>query len=224
MLINKFRIMKSGNFHPVRPAPKRPGVDLRRTMQRDLEACLVMALLLVIGLFIFFPRFSQPIHEIPPQPYFVLTVESIPATRQHQKPPPLRPAVPIEAEEDLILDDIEVEMLEFNEYNPTPPAPEFYMGSGKGVSIGPKLIKQVFPVFTEKEKKKRLRGRIDLSVLVDVRGRVKDVKVINNTTNNAEIENAAVDAAYKCLYISARLGNIPVEAWTMLMLTIDFSK
>ncbi len=90
------------------------------------EASLCASLSLAILLFLFFPRFT-PKFSIAATSQEIVQMEEVEQTRQDLRaPPPPRPAIPIEAPADEVLEDVELassEMIAAEDVAPPPPQP-----------------------------------------------------------------------------------------------------
>ena len=79
-------------------------------------------------------------------------------------------------------------------------------------------------VLSEKDKKKGIKGSVEVSVDVDPNGKVVNVVVLKTDINNQDVLKAVVEAAYKCLFIPARRGQKNVQEKYPFKYDIDFSK
>lgn len=106
---------------------KNPKVDLKRKYQRVWEISLIIALLLLIVSFKFFPEWETATGPIE-GPQELINVEDVEATKHESAPPPPpKPPIPIEAPTDDILDeDIEISATDLDvdaEVTGPPPPP-----------------------------------------------------------------------------------------------------
>jgi TonB family protein len=86
-------------------------------------------------------------------------------------------------------------------------------GPGIGLDIQPVPVWEVIPEYPERERKRGIRGLIELEVRVDVQGRVDSVRVSKNETSNGALENAAVRAARQSRYLPVEINGRPVACW-----------
>ncbi|UCE05838.1 MAG: energy transducer TonB [bacterium] len=196
----------------------------RDQYQVILEKSTILALVLVIILFVLFPkiRVGKPIKV--EGIGTVLTVEDIPITRQGtpRKPPP-RPVVPIPSEDDLIPDDVTIEDTELTYES-------FSLSSGSGVPLGqinifqPRPIFEVIPEYSEDLQKKGIEGVVKLHLHIDRTGRVINVVVLENTTGSSVCANAAKEAAMKGRYIPAKKDGKPTDLWISRTYTFGLQK
>ena len=139
-------------------------------------------------------------------------IENIPITRQgvKRKAPP-RPVVPIPVEEPSIPEDLTIEPTELNfEASPLSNMPE---GDGFFTVTPPRPIADVFPEYPATEKEKGVEGEIELSLLVDEKGKVKNVHVVKNSTNSKICEESALKAAYQTQFIPAKQNKKYIAVW-----------
>ena len=135
---------------------------------------------------------------------------------------PEKPAVPIEAETEEMAEDITIDF-EYISFSDLPPMP----GNVRGVpdvTIGPRIIKQVVPSISSKDKKNGVKGSINISVLVDHTGKVIDVIILESTIEILDVKKAVVAAAYRCFFIPARRGARNVKDRSFIKYDIDFSR
>jgi protein TonB len=107
---------------------KNPDVDLKLNYRKVLETSLLASLMILILMFFSFKQFES-ITQLPESPDIQIEVIDIPPTEQISKPPPpSRPSIPVEAEDDELLDDVTIEDTEIifdaPEDAPPPPPPE----------------------------------------------------------------------------------------------------
>jgi TonB family protein len=196
----------------------------RDQYQIILEKSTALALVLVIILFVLFPKIKVGKTIMVEGIGTVLTVEDIPITRQGtpRKPPP-RPVVPIPSEDDLIPDDVTIEDTELTYES-------FSLSSGTGVPLGqinifqPRPIFEVIPEYSEDLQKKGIEGAVKLHLHIDRTGRVINVVVLENTTGSSVCANAAKEAALKGRYIPAKKDGKPTDLWISRTYTFGLQK
>ncbi len=189
-----------------------------------LEKSTILALILVIILFIIFPKIKvgKPIKT--PGIGTALTLEDIPITKQGtlRKPPP-RPVVPIPSEDDLIPDDVTIEDTELT-------FETFAQSSGSGALLGeinifqPRPIFEVIPEYSEDLQKKGIEGLVKLHLHIDQTGNVIDVVILENTTGSPVCARAAKEAALKGRYIPAKKNDKPTDIWIARTYTFGLQK
>lgn len=236
-MIANNRVDEGGAFVIIRRAPRHKAVDFEWQAQKYLEYAFALTLGFFMMLALLFPVFEREQYVPEVTPDMVFDATTVPITEQSggggQPTPPDKPAIPIEAEVETIAEDVTIEPTEYSLADlstlPGPPGPP---GSGRGtepgsesggVSVGPRLIKEVFPMVSQRVKGKGVRGEIEMREKIDEYGKVVDVEILKNTTNSAEIAQAAVEAAFRCAYIPAMSGKKPIMVWTIRKLRIDYS-
>ncbi|MBI9070340.1 MAG: energy transducer TonB [Melioribacteraceae bacterium] len=188
---------------------KNPKVDLRLKWQRILEISMIIAILVVILAFKFFPRWGDGQAMAIEAPQELVNVEDIDNTRQENKPPPPpKPPIPIEAPTDDVLEDLEIEETEIDMeavVEAPPPAMEEEEEEEEAVffvavedmpepigGIGAIQQKIIYP---EIAKRAGVQGRVFVKAYVDENGNVTKVDLIRGI--GAGCDEAAMDAVMK---------------------------
>lgn len=86
---------------------------------------------------------------------------------------------------------------------------------------GPRPVFVNFPEFPESEKKKKIKGYINLSILINEEGRVTEIQVIENTTGSTVLENVFIEAAMQDRYLPAFKESVPVKIWIKKQLSFQ---
>jgi len=203
-MLGNFRIapiIKSGKY-----------IQLKKAFYLNFKKSLLIILSIFIILFQLSKKFDIPVKplELPDEIIF-MSIENIPVTKQGVKrKAPLRPIVPIPVEEPSIPEDLTIEPTELN-FDASPPnMPE---GDGFFAVTPPRPIADVFPEYPASEKEKGVEGEIELSLLVDEKGKVKNVQVVKNSTNSKICEESALKAAYQTQFIPAKQDKKYVAVW-----------
>lgn len=184
---------------------KDPKVDLRLKYRKVLEVSLIFALLITIFTFYAFKKFEVGA-KLPESVDIKIEVVEIPPTEQIQRPPPpARPMIPIESEDDELLDDVTIEETEvvFEARDDTPPPPpeddevfEFF-----AVSEKPVLIKKAVPRYPDLARKAQIEGKVVVTVTIDKKGNVESAKVFKSVPM---LDEAAQAAAMQCRFKPAK--------------------
>ncbi|MFC1733760.1 TonB family protein [candidate division KSB1 bacterium] len=203
-------------FLTAKKSPKHPAVDDREKAGLYIQSGLIAVMVLfTILAFAFKQKEYKTYVFIPPD--FIVNVDLIPETTASSSSPPPKPSmptVPVEAEQEEILDEIEweAETLDFMDL----PALPQYKGPVGGIGRSPRPLYDRFPEYPDSERKKGHEGAIDVNIFIDENGKVAKVEVIRNTTNSSVLEDAAVQAAYKTVYQPALdRSNRPIPSWTI---------
>ena len=200
-------------------------MDIKSGLKEHQEKSLAGVLLIFLVILLIYPRYSSHLPQIGTGTHLFVSENIIPTTTQNTQnkpPPPDRPAIPIEAEEEDMAEDVTIDFEDIS-FSELPPLPG-RIGVPPKITIGPRLIKQVVPYIREKDKKKGIKGAINLSVEVDESGRVTDVLVLESSIDNKNIVRAAIEAAYKCLFIPAKRDSRNVKDRTFVRYDVYFSK
>ncbi len=185
---------------------KDPHADLRLKYQKVLEASMLAALVLLIGIFYAFKKFDIAI-KLPESPDIKIEVMQIPPTQQIQRPPaPPKPAIPIESEDDDLLDDVTIEetVFEFSDVDDAPPPPppeeeevfEFF-----AVSEKPQIIKKEVPVYPDLARRAQIEGKVVVTVTIDKQGNVEKADIFKSVPM---LDEAAIAAAMRCKFKPAK--------------------
>lgn len=185
---------------------KDPSVDLRAKYQKMLEASMLVALVILVGMFYAFKKFNIAI-KLPQSPDIKIEVMEIPKTQQIQRPPaPPKPAIPIESEDDDLLDDVTIEenVFEFNKADEAPPPPppeedevfEFF-----AVSEKPQIIKKEVPVYPDLARRAQIEGKVVVTVTIDKQGNVEKADIFKSVPM---LDEAAIAAAMRCKFKPAK--------------------
>ncbi len=185
---------------------KKPEADLRLKYRKVLEASLAITLILATILFYSFKRFESSL-QLPEKPDITIETVDIPQTQQIAKPPPpSRPSIPVEAEDDDMLDDVTIEdtdvTFEPNKEAPPPPPPEeeevyeFF-----AVSEKPEIIHKETPKYPDLARKAGIEGTVVVTVTIDTDGTVEKAEVFKSLPM---LDESALDAARKCTFKPAK--------------------
>ena len=154
----------------------------------------------------------------------ILEIEDIPETEQLKKPPPpAAPSVPIESEDEDLMEDITIEdteILDFSNFDVPPPPPpieeeeipDFLPLENQPKPIGgigaiQKLIK-----YPEIAIKAGIQGQVVIHVLVNEEGIPVETRVLKSLGNSG-CDEAAIDAILKTRFTPASQRNRPVKFW-----------
>ncbi len=185
---------------------KNPEVDLRLKYKTALEAGMSLALLITIVLFFSFKTFDTTL-TLPESPDITIETIEIPQTQQLQKPPPpSRPSIPVESEDDDLLDDVTIEETEvkfepMNELPPPPPPEEDEVFEFFAVSEKPSIIHKEKPVYPDLARKAGIEGTVVVTVTIGKTGKVENAKIFKSLPM---LDEAALVAARKCTFKPAK--------------------
>jgi len=185
---------------------KDPEADLLLKYRKTLELSTIFALLILIFTFYAFKKFEVGV-KLPESIDIKIEVIEIPPTEQFQRPPPpARPAIPVEAEDDELLDDVTIDetdiVFEVNDDAPPPPPPdddevfEFF-----AVSEKPVLITKAIPKYPDLARKAQIEGKVVITVTIDKKGNVENAIVFKSVPM---LDEAAQSAAMQCKFKPAK--------------------
>ncbi len=183
-----------------------PEVDLRLKYKKVLEASSSIALLILIVGFFSFKTFDTSL-TLPDKPDITIETIEIPPTQQLQKPPaPSRPSIPIESEDDDILDDVtieetEVEFEPLDELPPPPPPEEDEVFEFFAVSEKPVITHKETPVYPDLARKAGIEGTVVVTVTIGKTGKVENARIFKSLPM---LDEAALMAAKKCVFKPAK--------------------
>jgi TonB family protein len=87
------------------------------------------------------------------------------------------------------------------------------IGSGYEIEIQPQPIWEVVQEYPEQEKKRGIRGLVELDLLVNADGLVDSVRVVRNETLNKNLELSAIRAARGSRYLPVMIDGKPSAVW-----------
>lgn len=185
---------------------KNPDVDLKLKYRKVLESSLIVSLVLMAFMFFAFKQFEN-ISRLPESPDIQIEVVEIPPTEQISKPPPpSRPSIPIEADDDELLDDVTIEDTEIifdaPEDAPPPPPPEddevfeFF-----AVSEKPIMLKQATPDYPDLARKAQIEGIVVVTVTIGKTGLVENAVIFKSIPM---LDESALEAAKQCKFKPAK--------------------
>lgn len=194
---------------------KLPEADLRLRYPKIFETGIIIALVLAIVAFRFFPYTPTQGSRLKIQEE-IIQIEDIEVTRQETRPPPPpRPPIPIEAPSDEVLDDIDIfsTELDITKDVPPPPAPDddadtYFVA----VEDMPEIIgglASIKPVYPELARRAGVEGRVFVLAYVDERGTVTKAEVVKGI--GAGCDEAAVAAIMKAKFKPGKQRGKPVK-------------
>lgn len=184
---------------------KNPDVDLRLKYKKTLELSSIIGLMVLAVLFYSFQRYEGRI-EAPEEKKMVIESVEIPPTQQLQKPPPpSRPSIPVESEDEDLLDDVTIEETEIDLEMvidaPPPPPEEDEIFEFFAVSEKPSIIHKEVPKFPDFAKRAGIEGTVIVMCTISKTGKVIDAKIYKSIPM---LDEAALEAAKKCTFKPAK--------------------
>ncbi len=218
--------MNSYTVHPSIIGFKDPRADLHRQSPKILGVSLfisIVSMAVVINLPIFREKTVEKKVKAPP---VIIQLENIPETRHQVRSPAPKLAIPMEVDDDLMLDDVTIEStdLDFEEV-PEEVAPviedvviqedtvEEEIFELFTVEEAPEVIEEVAPVYPEAAKQAGVEGLVFVRALVGKNGNVEQAEILKGADL---LHQAALDAAYATKFKPAIQNDMPVKCWVQM--------
>jgi protein TonB len=146
----------------------------------------------------------------------------IPQTQQFDlPPPPSRPSIPVESENEDLADDVtieETELEDFVEWDAPPPPPtegprvRFIPYDDPPVPLGGYSAIQRNIIYPEIAQEAGIEGTVVIQAFVDKKGKVTDTVVLKGIPNTG-LDEAAMTAIAKTRFKPAKQRDRPVGVW-----------
>jgi len=154
---------------------------------------------LLIFTFLIYPRYLG-ILELEDVELQEILIENIPQTQQIERPPPpARPSVPVESEDEDIADDLTIEETDldnFEAWDAPPPPPEGPRVKFIPYDDPPQTLSRIAPVYPEIAQEAGIEGTVVVQVFIDLKGRVQDTVILKGIPNTG-LDEAAISAIRK---------------------------
>ena len=139
----------------------------------------------------------------------------IPLTQQIDlPPPPARPSVPIESEdedlEDVTIEETDLES--FEAWDAPPPPPEGPRVKFIPYDDPPRPLTPIRPKYPEIAQEAGIEGTVIVQVFVDKKGRVKETIILKGIPNTG-LDEAAINAIRKTRFLPAKQRERAVGVW-----------
>jgi len=201
---------------------KNPIADLRLKYKKTFEISLIIALVLMIVAFKFFPDVALGGEQLE-DTQELFTVEDIQQTKQENRPPPPpKPPIPIEAPSDDVLEDIEIgdTEIDFEEELEAPPPPKeekkveeeptyFVAVEEMPEPIGGIKAIQEKINYPEIAKRAGVEGKVYILAFVDKSGNVTKANILKGI--GAGCDEAALNAVLKTKFKPGKQRGKPVN-------------
>ena len=171
----------------------------------------------LLGLFSFYglQRFDPDI-DIESEGQIIIENIEIPETQQFETPPPpARPSIPIESEDEDLADDLTIEETDldnFDAWDAPPPPPSGPQFKFIPYDDPPRPITPIKPVYPDIAQEAGIEGQVLIQCFIDKTGRVKETIVIRGVPNTG-LNESAVAALRKTRFRPARQRENPVGVW-----------
>ena len=175
-----------------------------------LLACL-LGLLSFYGL----QRF-EPDVDIESEGQIIIENIEIPETQQFETPPPpARPSIPIESEDEDLADDLTIEETDldnFDAWDAPPPPPSGPQFKFIPYDDPPRPITPIKPVYPDIAQEAGIEGQVLVQCFTDEKGKVKETIVVKGIPNTG-LNESAVAALRKTRFRPAKQRERPVGVW-----------
>jgi protein TonB len=169
----------------------------------------------LIFTFLIYPRYLGVL-ELEDVELQEILIENIPQTQQIERPPPpARPSVPVESEDEDIADDLTIEETDldnFEAWDAPPPPPEGPRVKFIPYDDPPQPLSQIAPLYPEIAQEAGIEGTVVVQVFIDKKGRVQDTVILKGIPNTG-LDEAAVKAIRKTRFRPAKQRERPVGVW-----------
>ena len=170
---------------------------------------------LLIFTFLIYPRYLG-ILELEDVELQEILIENIPQTQQIERPPPpARPSVPVESEDEDIADDLTIEETDldnFEAWDAPPPPPEGPRVKFIPYDDPPQPLSNIRPVYPEIAQEAGIEGTVVVQVFIDKKGRVQDTIILKGIPNTG-LDEAALKAIRKTRFRPAKQRERAVGVW-----------
>jgi len=176
-------------------------------------AGLTGVLLITFG-FLFTPR-NFDVFILDEANQIIIEQIDIPQTQQLDlPPPPARPSVPIESEdedlEDVTIEETDLES--FEAWDAPPPPPEGPRVKFIPYDDPPRPLTPIRPKYPEIAQEAGIEGTVIVQVFVDKKGRVKETIILKGIPNTG-LDEAAIKAIRKTRFLPAKQRERAVGVW-----------
>ena len=171
----------------------------------------------ILGLFTFYglQRF-EPEFDIESEGQIIIENIEIPETQQFETPPPpARPSIPIESEDEDLADDLTIEETDldnFDAWDAPPPPPSGPQFKFIPYDDPPRPITPIKPVYPDIAQEAGIEGQVLVQCFIDEKGKVKETIVVKGIPNTG-LNESAVQALTKTRFRPAKQRERPVGVW-----------
>ena len=180
-----------------------------------IRLATLSSVLLLIFTFLIYPRYLGML-ELEDVELQEILIENIPQTQQIERPPPpARPSVPVESEDEDIADDLTIEETDldnFEAWDAPPPPPEGPRVKFIPYDDPPQPLSNIRPVYPEIAQEAGIEGTVVVQVFIDKKGRVQDTIILKGIPNTG-LDEAALKAIRKTRFRPAKQRERPVGVW-----------
>ena len=200
---------------------KNPSVSLKLRYPIAVRVSMLIGVLMLITLLVAFPRFTAK-EFLEKEIQIEIEQFDIPQTQQFDlPPPPSRPSIPVESENEDLADDVtieETELEDFVEWDAPPPPPDegprvrFIPYDDPPVPLGGYSAIQRNIIYPEIAQEAGIEGTVVIQAFVDKKGKVTDTVVLKGIANTG-LDEAAMTAIEKTKFKPAKQRDRAVGVW-----------
>jgi len=200
---------------------KNPSVSLKLRYPIAVRVSMLIGVLMLITLLVAFPRFTAK-EFLEKEIQIEIEQFDIPQTQQFDlPPPPSRPSIPVESENEDLADDVtieETELEDFVEWDTPPPPPDegprvrFIPYDDPPVPLGGYSAIQRNIIYPEIAQEAGIEGTVVIQAFVDKKGKVTDTVVLKGIPNTG-LNEAAMTAIEKTRFKPAKQRDRAVGVW-----------
>ena len=196
---------------------------LKEKYSTVLRIGTLMACVLTLLSFYSLQRFETDI-DIETESQIIIENIEIPETQQFETPPPpARPSIRVESEDDDLADDLTIEETDldnFDAWDAPPPPP-----SGPQVKFipydkAPVPLMPIRPVYPDIAQEAGIEGQVIVQCFIDKKGKVTETIVLKGIPNTG-LNESAVDALRKTRFRPAKQRESTVGVW--ITIPINFT-
>ena len=200
---------------------KNQEVSLKLRYPITVRMTTLISVIMLIMFSVAFPRFEAK-EFLDKEIQIEIEQFDIPQTQQFDlPPPPSRPSIPVESENEDLADDVtieETELEDFVEWDAPPPPPtegprvRFIPYDDPPVPLGGYSAIQRNIISPEIAQEAGLEGTVVIQAFVDKKGKVTDTVVLKGIPNTG-LDEAAMTAIAKTRFKPAKQRDRPVGVW-----------
>ncbi|HHZ80698.1 MAG TPA: energy transducer TonB [Candidatus Marinimicrobia bacterium] len=200
---------------------KNQEVSLKLRYPITVRMTTLISVIMLIMFSVAFPRFEAK-EFLDKEIQIEIEQFDIPQTQQFDlPPPPSRPSIPVESENEDLADDVtieETELEDFVEWDAPPPPPtegprvRFIPYDDPPVPLGGYSAIQRNIIYPEIAQEAGIEGTVVIQAFVDKKGKVTDTVVLKGIPNTG-LDEAAMTAIAKTRFKPAKQRDRPVGVW-----------
>ena len=200
---------------------KNQEVSLKLRYPITVRMTTLISVIMLIMFLVAFPRFEAK-EFLDKEIQIEIEQFDIPQTQQFDlPPPPSRPSIPVESENEDLADDVtieETELEDFVEWDAPPPPPtegprvRFIPYDDPPVPLGGYSAIQRNIIYPEIAQEAGIEGTVVIQAFVDKKGKVTDTVVLKGIPNTG-LDEAAMTAIAKTRFKPAKQRDRPVGVW-----------